>query len=62
MNTVVARIADIVVELNAAAQTVSTNDTVEFDVDKRLSVLEVGVDDLTTEIEDAVEFNTDTSS
>ena len=62
MNTVVARIADIVVELNAAAQTVSNNDTVEFDVDKRLSVLEVGVDDLTTEIEDAVEFNTDTSS
>ena len=61
MRDIVARIADIVVDLNAAAVTVSDNDTVEFDVDKRLDVLEVVVDDLNSTIEDSLDFAKDTS-
>jgi len=62
MRDVVARIADAVVELNATAQKVSDNDTVEFDVDQRLSVLEVAVDDLQNDVEETVELVGDTST
>ena len=61
MRDVVARIADCVVELNAIAQKVSENDTVEFDVDNRLNVLEVATDDLGTDVEDTIELVADTS-
>jgi len=62
MRDVVARIADCVVELNSIASTVSENDTVEFDVDKRLDVLEVATDDLSTDVENTIDLVKDTSS
>ena len=60
MNEVLARITEAIVALNAIASTVSDNDGVEFDVDKRLSVLETAIDDLNSDIEDAVEFSAET--
>ncbi len=54
MRDTIARIADCVADLNSVMNTVSDNETVEFDVDKRLSVLETATDDLTTDVEDAV--------
>lgn len=61
MNDVVARIADAVVELNRISQVVSDNPETEFDLDMRLNVLDVAVDDLGTSVEDTVELLEDTT-
>lgn len=61
MNEVIARINDAIVELNNIMIKISNNDTVEFDADIRLNVLEVAVDDLGTVVDDAIEFTEETS-
>lgn len=61
MSTPVARITDVLVDLNQAVNVLTDNDTLEFNIDKRLDVLETVVDDLVTQIEITTEFSKDTS-
>ena len=61
MNEVIARINDAIVELNSIVNKISNNDTVEFDAEVRLNVLDVAVDDLGTVVDDAIEFTEETS-
>jgi len=60
-NEAVARINDAIVELNSCISLITANDTVEFDVEKRLDVLDVAVDDLKSDVDSTVEFTEDTS-
>lgn len=62
MSITTARIAEVIVTLNQVSNQLSDNDTVEFDFDDRLSAIENQVDTLANEVEEAVAFNTETSS
>ena len=61
MKDIIARLADVAADLNGVMNQVSDNDEVEFDIDKRLDVLEVVVDDLSTDVNNIVEFANETS-
>ena len=61
MNADIARINDAIVELNSCINKIADNDTVEFNLETRLNVLDVAVDDLKSDVEDAIEFTEDTS-
>lgn len=61
MRDVIARIADIVAELNSVMNELSDNDETEFTVDKRLQVLETATDDLSTDVSQTIEFANETS-
>lgn len=62
MNEITGRLSDVIVSLNQQIQKVQDNDTVEFDLENRLNVLETAVDDLTTDIDDTLEFAEETST
>ena len=61
MRDTIARIADIVADLNGTMNQISDNEELEFDVDKRLQVLETATDDLSTEVNNVVEFASETA-
>lgn len=50
MKVVIGRIADIITTLNSIATKVGEHDTVEYEVDNRLNILETAADDLNTEV------------
>ena len=62
MSNIKTRLVNAIVELNSIIDVIDNNDDVDFDIEKRVSVLEVSVDDLTTDVESTVEFVEDTSS
>lgn len=62
MSETTARISEIVVTLNSIMAKIDDNDTVEFDIDHRLSVLEAQADTLSNEVEEALEFSEETST
>ena len=61
MRDTIARIADIVADLNGTMNQISDNEELEFDVDRRLQVLETATDDLSTEVNNVVEFASETA-
>ena len=61
MRDTIARIADIVADLNGTMNQIGDNEELEFDVDKRLQVLETATDDLSTEVNNVVEFASETA-
>ena len=61
MRDTIARIADIVADLNGTMNQISDNEELEFDVGKRLQVLETATDDLSTEVNNVVEFASETA-
>ena len=61
MNETISRINEVIVELNTALTKISDNDTVEFDVENRLNVLEVAADDLNTDVDSTIELLEQTS-
>lgn len=61
MRDTIARIADIVADLNGTMNQISDNEELEFSVDKRLQVLETATDDLSTEVNTTVEFAAETA-
>ncbi|KKM64997.1 hypothetical protein LCGC14_1495700 [marine sediment metagenome] len=61
MRDTIARIADIVADLNGTMNQISDNEELEFSVDKRLQVLETATDDLSTEVNNVVEFASETA-
>lgn len=62
MSNTVARIADIIADLNGVTNTVSENETVEFDTDDRLTKIETHVEALSNEVEETETFAKETSS
>ena len=61
MRDTIARIADIVADLNGTMNQISDNEELEFNVDHRLQVLETATNDLGTEVNDVVEFASETA-
>ena len=61
MRDTVARITDIVADLNGVLNSISDNETLEFDVDTRLSGIETQVETLANEVEETIEFAKETS-
>ena len=61
MRDTIARIADIVADLNGTMNQISDNEELEFAVDKRLQVLETATDDLSTDVNNTVEFAAETA-
>ena len=62
MTITTARIAEVIVTLNQITRQLDDNDTVEFDIDDRLTIIENQVDTLSNEVEEAVAFSEETSS
>lgn len=61
MRDTIARLADIVADLNGTMNQISDNEELEFSVDKRLQVLETATDDLSTDVNSVVEFAAETA-
>ena len=61
MSNTIARITDIVADLNGVLNAISDNETLEFDVELRLDGIETGVDTLANEVEETIEFAKETS-
>jgi len=62
MSNTVARITDLIADLNGIVNAVSENETVEFDTDDRLSKIETHVEALSNEVEETVSFADETSA
>lgn len=61
MKDIIARLADVIADLNGVTNQVSDNDEIEYGIDKRLDVLETVVDDLSTDVNNTIEFSDETS-
>ncbi|MCZ6775838.1 MAG: hypothetical protein O7D34_05220 [Ignavibacteria bacterium] len=61
MSNTIARITDIVADLNGVLNDISDNETIEFDVDDRLTTIEATVETLSNEVEETIEFSRETS-
>ena len=61
MRDTIARITDCIADLNGVINDISDNDTLEFDLDNRLRVLETGIDDLSSDVNSTVEDSSDMS-
>ena len=62
MKDTLARITEIIADLNGIINSVSDNDTLEFDTDIQLSKIEVNVETLSNEVEETIEFARETST
>ena len=62
MKETIARLTDLIADLNGIVNTVSDNDEVEFDVGDRLASIETHVETLSNEVEETVSFAAETSS